>query len=288
MAIAHKGAISFGLVHIPVNLYTATQDNDISFHQLHKEDSARIRYKKVCRHCGKEVEAKDIIKGFEYEKEHYIVITDEDMEKIKTEKDKSIQILHFANLNEISPIWYDRTYQALPEAGGDKALELLRRAMMAEGKVAIGKTVLGSKERLLALIPRAEGLLVQTMYFADDIKELPKDFPMPAVNDSELEMAKKLIGAMVGPFRPELYHDEYQERLKDLIAAKIAGKEIVAPQEEAPSNVVSLMDALRASLEQKQKPAPKEGEQQPVMPPFMQPQPQPQREPSTDYFRRNA
>ncbi len=146
MAVAHKGAISFGLVHIPISLYTAVQDNDIRFNQLHKDDNSRIQYKKVCGHCGKQIDAADIIKGFEYEKDRYVVVTDEDFEKIKTEKDKSIQIMQFANLDEISPVFYDRTYHAVPEKGGERAFELLRRAMMEENKVAIGKTVLGTKE----------------------------------------------------------------------------------------------------------------------------------------------
>ncbi len=273
MAITHKGAISFGLVHIPVNLYTATQDNDISFNQLHKEDGSRIRYKKVCKYCGREIEPRDIIKGFEYEKDKYVVITEEDLEKIKTEKDKSIQILHFTNLDQISPIYYDKTYHALPEAGGDKALELLRRAMMEEGKIAIGKTVMGNKETLLAIIPRADGMLIQTMYFADDIKELPKNYPMPAVSDAELSMARQLINTMSESFDPNQYHDEYQERLKDLIAKKIAGQEIVAPQGEAPDNIISLMDALKASLEQKQAPQIPQTPQAPG---------------ATEFFRRNA
>ncbi len=250
MAVAHKGAISFGLVHIPVSLYTATQDNDISFNQLHKDDNQRIRYKKVCGHCGKEITTNEIVKGFEYDKDQYVVMTDDDFEKIKTEKDKSIQILHFANLNQISPIYYDRTYQASPEIGGEKAFELLRSAMMTEQKVAIGKTVMGNKETLLAIIPREDGVLIQTMFFADDIKELPKAYNKPEVSEAELTMAKTLIGSMDTPFDPEQYKDEYQERLKAVIEQKIAGKEIIAAKAEPQGNVIDLMDALKASIEQ--------------------------------------
>ena len=114
MAVAHKTVISFGLVAIPISMYTATQDNDIHFNQLHKEDNSRIKYKKSCSHCGKEITTKDIIKGYEYDKDHYVVVTDDDLEKIKTEKERSIQIMHFAQLNQISPIYYDKTYQATP------------------------------------------------------------------------------------------------------------------------------------------------------------------------------
>jgi DNA end-binding protein Ku len=252
MAVSHKGAISFGLVYIPVALYTATQDNDVHFNQLHKEDNSRIRYKKTCAHCGKEVSSDDIIKGFEYDKDKYVVITDGDFEKIKTEKDKTIQILHFADLDTINPIYYEKSYHTVPETGGEKAFELLRTAMKDENKVAIAKTVMGNKETLLAIIPAQDNILISTMFFEDDIKELPKSYIRPNLNEGELKMAKTLIESMVQPFEPALYKDEYQERLRDLIQGKIAGREIVAPREEAPSNVIDLMDALKRSIEQNQ------------------------------------
>ena len=138
--VSRKTVITFGMVAIPIAMVTATQDNDIHFNQLHKEDNSRIQYKKTCAHCGKEISSKDIIKGYEYDKGKYVVITDEEIEKIKTEKEKSIQILHFAQLNQISPVYYEKTYQAAPEPGGEKAFELLRAALMGEQKIAIGKT----------------------------------------------------------------------------------------------------------------------------------------------------
>ncbi len=151
--VSHKTVISFGMVAIPIAMYTAIQDNDIHFNQLHKDDHSRIRYKKTCAHCGKEIKPEDIVKGFEYEKDKYVVVTNEEIEKIKTEKEKSIQILHFAKLNQISPVYYDKTYQAVPETGGEKAFELLRQALMAEQKIAIGKTVIGTRDTLMAIIP---------------------------------------------------------------------------------------------------------------------------------------
>lgn len=252
MAVSHKGAISFGLVYIPVALYTATQDNDIHFNQLHKADHSRIRYKKTCAHCGKEIASQDIIKGFEYDKDKYVVVTDEDFEKIKTEKDKTIQILHFADLNSINPIYYEKTYHTAPEAGGEKAFELLRAAMKEENKVAIGKTVMGNKETLLVIIPTDDNILIDTMFFEDEIKEIPKSYTKPTPNEGELAMAKTLIESMIRPFDPSLYKDEYQERLRDLIETKIAGKEIVAAKKEETSNVIDLMDALKKSIEQNQ------------------------------------
>ena len=250
MAIAHKTVISFGLVAIPISMYTATQDNDIHFNQLHKEDNSRIKYKKSCSHCGKEITTKDIIKGYEYDKEHYVVVTDDDLEKIKTEKEKSIQILHFAQLNQISPIFYDKTYQAIPEAGGDKAFELLRAALMSEQKIAIGKTVMGTRETLLAIIPREDGILISKMYYEDEIKDLPKSYNKPEIIDAELTMAKALINSMVTPFNPAEYKDEYQVKLRELLETKIAGKDIVASKSEEPNNIINLMDALKASIDQ--------------------------------------
>ena len=139
MAVSHRGAISFGMVHIPVGLYTATQDNDIHFNQLCKEDGSRVKYKKVCASCGKEVGAGDIVKGFEYEPGKFVTMTDDDFEKAKSEKDKTIHILHFTDLPNIRPIYFDKTYHAIPEQGGDKAFELLRRAMKDENKIAVAK-----------------------------------------------------------------------------------------------------------------------------------------------------
>lgn len=251
--ISRKSVITFGMVAIPIAMYTATQDNDIHFNQLHKEDNSRIRYKKTCAHCGKEIKAEDIVKGFEYEDDKYVVVTDEEIEKIKTEKEKSIQILHFAQLNQISPVYYDKTYQAAPEAGGEKAFELLRGALMAEQKIAIGKTVMGTKDTLMAIIPREDGILISTMFYADDIKELQKQYTKPVVSEQEMGMAKTLINSMDTPFDPSKYKDEYQVRLRELIETKISGREIVGAAPESTGKVIDLMEALKASVEKAKK-----------------------------------
>lgn len=257
VAVAGRTVISFGLVAIPVAMYTAVQDNDISFNQLHKDDFQRIRYKKVCGHCGEEVRAEDIVKGYQYDKEHYVIVTDDDLEKIKTPKEKSIQILHFAQLNQISPIYYDKAYHVAPEPGGDKAFELLRRALMEAQKIAIGKTVMGSHETLMAIIPREDGMLIATMHFDEEIKDIPKTYAKPEISDQELKMARTLIESMDTPFDPEQYHDEYQNKLRQLIEDKIAGKEIVAAGGESHPNIIDLMEALQASIEQTKPQKPK-------------------------------
>ena len=253
MPVAHKSAISFGLVHIPVGLYTATQDNDIRFNQLCKEDLSRVRYKKVCSGCGKEVGNKEIVKGFEYGDGEYVVVTDEEFESIKTEKDKSIRILHFADIRSIPPIYYDKTYHVVPEKGGEKAFELLRTAMREENKIAVAQAVLGSKDTLLTIMPTEEGILLETMFFEDEIKELPKAYTKPELNEAELTMAKTLIGSMERAFEPKAYKDEYQERLRALIQSKINGKQIKKPRKERADNVIDLMEALQASLAQQGK-----------------------------------
>lgn len=251
--ISRKSVITFGMVAIPIAMYTTTQDNDIHFNQLHKEDNSRVRYKKTCAHCGKEITAKDIVKGFEYDEDKYVVVTDDEIEKIKTEKEKSIQILHFAQLNQISPVYYDKTYQAAPEAGGEKAFELLRSSLMAEQKIAIGKTVMGTNDTLMAIIPREDGILISTMFYADDIKGLQKQYTKPEVSEQELNMAKTLINSMDTPFDPEKYKDEYQTRLRELIETKISGKEVVATEPDNKGKVIDLMDALKASVENAKK-----------------------------------
>lgn len=248
MAVSHRGAISFGMVHIPVGLYTATQDNDIHFNQLCRADGSRVKYKKVCLGCGKEIGSADIVRGFEYEKGKYVTLTDDDFEKAKSEKDRTIHILHFTDLQNIRPIYYDKTYHAVPEQGGDKAFELLRQAMRDENKVAVAKTVMGTKEKLLALIPTDDGILIETLFFAEEVKEAPKEAIHPAIQEAELTMAKTLINAMVQPFQPEQYKDEYKAKLWEIINQKVQGKEITAPAENIQVNVIDIMEALRQSL----------------------------------------
>lgn len=253
MAVVQKGAISFGLVYIPVSMYTATQDSDVAFHQLHKADKSRIRYKKVCAHCGKEVEAKDIVRGFEYAKDQYVVVTDEEIEKIKTEKDRTITILSFVSLDEIAPVYYDRAYYIVPQKGGGKALELLRSAMKEMGRAALGKTVIANSEKMIVLIPREEGMLAQTLLFQSDVKEIPVDYERPKPQEGEMAMAKQLIKSMEAPFTPEKYKDEFQEKLKKLIAGKIEGKTFSVPKDEKPAAVLDLLEALKQSVQNAEK-----------------------------------
>lgn len=250
MAVAHKGSISMGMVLIPVGLYKTTVDNDIHFNQLEKESKARIKYKKYCSHCGKEVAPQDIIKGYEYEKDKYVVMTDDELERIKTRKDKTIHILQFSKLSEVNMIYYEQDYYAIPEAGAEKAFELLRQALLLEKKVAIAKTVMGTNEKLLVLYPLKDGLIVKTLFYNDEIAAVPKQIPKMKLSEQELDMARMLIQNMTEPFDASSYQDEYQARLRDAIMKKIQGQEIVTVDTGAPNNVIDLMEALQKSLEQ--------------------------------------
>ncbi len=259
MAVAQKGAISFALVYIPVNLYTATQDNTIRFNQLSKETKGRVRYKKIDEVSGKELTTEDIVKGYEYDKGKYVVLTDEDFEKVKTEKDKSIQILQFSDLHEISPVFFDRSYYVTPQKGGEKAFELLRQAMEGRNRIAIGHTVIGANEVILALSPADDGLIMQTLHYADEVREIPRDIPQAKVDAAELKMADRIIASMEKPFEPAAFKNEYQERLRGLIEDKIEGREIAQPAAGGGNRVINLMDALKASMDELEGPAQKNG-----------------------------
>ncbi len=248
MGVSHKGAISLGLLYIPVGLYTTTRDNDVKFNQLCKDTKERVKYKKYCPSCNKEVKSDDIIKGYEYENDKYVIMTEEEIEKIKTKKDKTIHIIQFVNLAEINQIYYERNYYAIPEAGAEKAFELLRSAMLSEQKVALAKTVIGTKENLIVLYPTEDGLIAKTLFYQDEIVTVPKQIAHTELNDAEINMAKTLINSMTGPFDASIYKDEYQERLRDAILQKIHGEDIVAADTAAPSNVIDLMEALQRTL----------------------------------------
>ncbi len=251
MEVTLKGAIAFGLVYIPVDMYTVVQDNDIRFNQLSKKTNSRVRYKKVDGASGREIAQEDIVKGFQYDKDKYVIITDEDFEKIKTDKDRNIQIVLFTDHCTISPAYHNRSYLMLPQKGGEKAFNLLRSVMMEKNKVAVAKTVLGQKETLIMLQPTDQAMLGVTLFFHDEIKGLPKTVAQPESLEAERAMAAQLLDSLTGEFRSEAYHDEYQERLRQFIENKIEGREVaVASEDKGGENVMDLMDALKKSLEE--------------------------------------
>lgn len=246
---AHKSAISIGLLYIPVDLYKTTRDVSISFNQLCKESKERIRYKKYCPSCDKEIKNEDIIKGYEYEKGKYVTFTPDELEKIKTKKDKTIHVENFVKLSEIDTLLFDKNYYLVPEAGAEKAYELLRRSLLAKKEVAVAKTVIGTNENLIVIYPTKECLIAKVLFYQEEIQDMPKSLAKVEVTKPELDMAKTLIESMTKPFDISAYHDEYQEKLQEAIMTKINGNEIIAADTGRADNIIDLMEALKRSVE---------------------------------------
>ena len=254
MAYSYKGSISFGLVYIPVTLHSTIKENDIGFNMIDKKTMSRVKYKKTCADCeGREVKQEDIVKGFEYEDGKYVIFEDKDFEKIKSKKDKNITIEKFVNLSEVDPLYFDKPYYVVP-TGAEKAFAVLLSAMEQEGKAAIAKTVLGTKETLILIRAKDGQMLLNTLFFEEEVTKNPAKEITEKGNAAELKMAKAIIEGMTGEFNPEEYRDEYRQKVQEAIERKIAGKEIVAPKEKVIGTVANLMDALTKSLELTQKP----------------------------------
>lgn len=254
MPYSFKGSISFGLVFIPVVLQTTIKNNDISFNLLERNTKSRIKYKKTCVACdGKEVPPEDIVKGYEYEKGRYVIFEEEDFEKIKTQKDKNITIESFVNLNEIDPIYYDKPYYVVP-TGAEKAFKVLLDAMEKEQKVAIAKTVLGTKETLVAIRAKDGQMLLNTMFFSEEVVANPVKNLTVEYTDKELALAETIIQSMSEEFKPEKYRDEYRERVLAAVKEKVDGNEISHPKENASGKITDLMEALQLSLKSVKKP----------------------------------
>jgi DNA end-binding protein Ku len=248
-----SGAISFGLVNIPVKLYSAVSRKTVRFHQIDAESGARVRQKRVGAD-GEEVAYEQIVKGYEIGPDRYVTITPEELESLEPQKTRTIDIEDFVDLEDIDPMFYDHPYYLAPDTGAAKAYRLLVDAMEDSGKVAIARVVLRSKEHLVAIRPRSGVLAMETMLFADEVispdslDELSGDGEV-ATSDRELTMAKQLIDSLTSEFEPEKYRDEYRERVLDLIERKAQGETVVieAP-DEAPAKVPDLMAALEASI----------------------------------------
>jgi DNA end-binding protein Ku len=250
-----SGAISFGLVNVPVKLYSAVSKKTVRFHQLNGKTGHRIAQKRTDSQTGDEVSFEDIVKGYELTKDRYVVITPDELETLDPVKSRSIDIEDFVNLADIDPVYYDHPYYLVPDKGSAKAYGLLLDAMRQSGKVAIAKVVIRSKEQLVAIRPAPGGvLMMETMIFADEVvsPESIDDLPDPDdlnVSDRELKMAQQLIESLTSDFEPEKYRDEYREKVLELIERKASGQEIaVQPEAPEPAQVPDLMAALEASL----------------------------------------
>jgi DNA end-binding protein Ku len=250
-----SGAISFGLVNIPVKLYSAVSRKTVRFHQLDREDNQRIQQKRVNPRTGEEVPYENLVKGYELAPDRYVVITPEELDGLEPQKTKTIDIEDFVDLSEIDPIYYDHPYYLVPDKGAEKAYKLLLEAMKESGKVAIARVVIRSKENLVAIRPLDGVLTMETMLFGDEvvppdgIEDIPASDGKAKTSAREVEMAKQLIDSLTAEFDPDKYRDEYRDRVLDMIERKADGQDVVveAPEEE-PQKVPDLMAALEASI----------------------------------------
>jgi DNA end-binding protein Ku len=250
-----SGAISFGLVNIPVKLYSAVSRKTVRFHQLDRESNQRIQQKRVNPETGEEVPYENLVKGYEIGPDRYVVITPEELEAVEPEKTRTIDIQEFVDLDQIDPIYYDHPYYLAPDKGATKAYKLLLDAMKEAGKVAIARVVIRSKEHLVAIRPRDGVLTMETMLFSDEVippdslDEIPEDGAVKT-SKKELQMAQQLIDSLSGDFEPQKYRDEYRDRVLEMIERKAEGEEIVVEEApEEPKKVPDLMAALEASIQ---------------------------------------
>jgi DNA end-binding protein Ku len=246
-----KGAISFGLVTIPVKLYGATEEKGLRFNQLHAKDGGRIRYKRVCAIDGEEVDYSEIVKGYEYEKDHYVTLSDEELDSLPVPAAKAIEIERFVEADQIDPIFFQKSYYLVPEGTGVKAYHLLREAMADDGKVALAKIAFRDKEHLATLRLRDNCFVLETMFWPDEIRtpSFEQLDEQVEIRPQEIRMARSLIESLTDDFDPGEFRDEYRAALEDLVTKKVQGEEITYVEEDEPSKVVDLMEALRASVE---------------------------------------
>ena len=246
-----KGAISFGLVHVPVKMFAATEDKDISMKYIHKVCGTPISYVRRCNHCEEDVEWEQIARGYEYEPGKFVLFEKEELDAL-SESSKEIKILDFVDLNEIDPIYFQKTYYLSPADTGANAYSLLLEALRQTGKIGIAKVSIRSKSSLAAIRVIQDCIAMETIFYPDEIRpvrQVPNLPDNPAVNEKELTMAKMLIEQLSVPFEPEKYKDDYRENVMEMIQQKIAGEEIRVVPEQPKANVIDLMAALQASLE---------------------------------------
>jgi DNA end-binding protein Ku len=245
-----NGTISFGLVSIPVRLYSATQSHDVHFHLLHKADGVRLQNLRWCPKHETAVPWDEVVRGFEYAKGQYLPVSDDDIEHLPVKTIHSVDISDFVKLEEVDPIYYDKAYYLAPDEAGVKAFVLLRQALEQTGRAAVAKVAIRDKESLCLVRPYQDVLSMDTLFYANEIRPT-KDIAVDGIGVSpkEIQMAVSLIENLSNSFDPERYHDEYQAALKKVIDAKVAGAPLPAPPSESGEKIVDLMEALRASVE---------------------------------------
>jgi DNA end-binding protein Ku len=265
-----SGFLTFGLVSVPVGLYPATADQTIHFHQLHRGTSNRIRYKKVDEASGEEIDSADIVNGYDVGDGEYVVVTREELKDVAPGRSETIEISDFVDLDQIDPVFFRSTYYLAPRGkGAERAYALLRQAMRETAKVGVATLILRDKEYLAAVRPGDEVLILETMYFADEIREPGEEFDTledAAFEGRELEVAKQLVESLTVDWSPEAYHNSYRARVEDLIERKREGQSVVFTEERPTSNVIDLTAALEASLAQAKHPARAERPERPERP----------------------
>lgn len=264
-----KGAISFGLVNIPIQLFTATEEKSVRFNQLHRICSTPIKYVKFCPTCNAEVAQSDIVRGFAYDPGRYVLIDESDLESLPLPSLRSIDILNFVNLNEIDPLFFFKTYYVEPQERADKAYGLLRRAMLETGKIAVAKVTLRQKESLATVRVYGQLLLLHLMFFPDEVRnpgQLRGGTQAPESSEMELRIAEQLVESLSVPFNPEAYQDEYRTALLQRIEAKAAGeRDVIRPEQPGAERVDDLMAALEASLRAAQSDQKKAAQREPQL-----------------------
>ena len=253
MAYSYKGAITFGLVYIPITLVTSVKENNVSFNLLDKKTMSRIKYKKTCVDCeNKEVKNENIVKGYQYEKDKFVLFEEEDFEKLKSNKDKNITIDCFVNIKEVDPIFFEKSYYVSP-TGSEKAFTILLKAMEKKNMAGLSKTVFGTKDTLILLWVKNGKMIASTLFFGEELQQAPV-YKNVTITKKELELAQTLIEQMTKKFQPEKYKDEYNKKIQEAIKKKIAGKKIVsAKNKDVPKNIINIMDALQKSIKSSKK-----------------------------------
>lgn len=251
-----KGHLIFGMVSFPIRLFSAARSETISFNLLHKDDHSRIRQVTYCQAEDKPIQRSETVKGYEYEKDHYVVIDDEDIRKVAPRTAKVMEILEFVKADQVDPIYLESSYYIAPDEGGEKAYALLFTALRDSGYYGVAKVAMHNREHIIVLRPGAKGILSHTMYYQDEIRQV-EEFRTDTslVKEKELAMAKMLISSLEENFEPQKYHDTYRDNLKKMIEDKIEGRKVVEPPSEHVAPVIDIMEALKRSLAEKRKPA---------------------------------
>jgi len=244
-----NGVISFGMVSIPVKLYTATQSKDISFHLLHKECNTRLQQLRWCPTHERAVEWSEVVRGYEYARDEHVILTEEDFEKLPLPSKQTVELSAFVKAEEIDPVYYEKSYYLEPDAKGIKPFALLMTALREKGLTGIAKIAVRNKEQLCALRPMDGTLILETLFYPDEIRVEKTELPDVKISDKELEMAYTLIDLLSEEFEPEKYKDEYRDALMKLIEAKLEGEELPEVAAAGPAKVTDIMSALRASVE---------------------------------------